>query len=267
MKSKFLSCLLFLSACTLSVSGHTNDSVAALDAGGIVLGKSDDIVMEREDLFISEEQIRVSYIFRNTSDKPINTRVAFPVPEFPEHPDGDMSIDTSSKNPLKFSVSVEGKQKAFETELKKADGNISITHHWLQTFPAKSTLAVSHTYKPAVGGEAGFYFGGEERAARIKQYCIEPNLIKWIDRQITDGYTAKLGPGFVHYVLKTGANWKGPIGQFRLTVKKQNANDKVSFCGTGVKKLDAKTFVMEKKQFTPTDNLYVMFLHTGENSE
>ena len=241
-----------------------NDSVAALGAGGIVIGKTDAIVMEKEDLFVSEDSIRVAYIFRNTSSKPIETRVAFPVPEFPEEPDGDLGIDTHSNNPMGFSVTVDGTQKDFATEIKKKDGQVKVTHHWMQTFPAGEPLAVVHEYKPAVGGEAGFYFGSDTRKSRIKQYCIDPDMVKWLDKQMKDNYTMSVSPNFVHYILKTGANWKGPIGKFRLTLKKQNATDKLSFCGTGVKKVDDKTFVMEKTNFTPKDNLYVMFIHQND---
>lgn len=253
--------------CLSSTTALANDSVATLDAGGIVLGKSDDIVMEKEDLLISEDKIRVSYVFRNTSKKPIETRIAFPVPEFPAKPEGDIGLDTESKNPMDFSVTIEGKKKKFNTEIQKKRGNIHITHHWVQTFPPKKSLAISHEYKPAVGGEAGFYFGSDVRTDRIKQYCIDDDLTKWIDKHADDGYTPKISPNFVHYVLKTGANWKGPIGEFRLTIKKKKASDKVSFCGKGAKKTNATTFVLEKTDFTPKDNLYVMFLHQNELSD
>lgn len=254
-----------LGLCGFMGNAQANDSTATLDAGGIVLNKTADIVMEKEDLFVSEDKIRVAYIFRNTSKQPIETRVAFPVPEFPEEPEGDLGIDTHSNNPMGFSVTVDGTKKDFETEIKKKDGQVKVTHHWMQTFPAGEALSVVHEYKPAVGGEAGFYFGGDERKSRIKQYCIEPDMVKWLDKQMKDNYTMAVSPSFVHYILKTGANWKqGAIGKFRLTLKKQNATDKLSFCGTGVKKVDDKTFVMEKTNFTPKDNLYVMFVHQND---
>lgn len=256
-----------MGCCGLMGLANANDAVATLDAGGIVIGKTADIVMEKEDLFVSEEKIRVAYIFRNTSKKSIETRVAFPVPEFPEEPEGDLGIDTHSNNPMGFSVTVDGAKKDFNTEIKKKNGQVNVTHHWMQTFPAGEALSVVHEYQPAVGGEAGFYFGGDERKSRIKQYCIEPGMVSWLDKQMKDHYTMNVSPSFVHYILKTGANWKGPIGTFRLTLKKQNATDKLSFCGTGVKKVDDKTFVMEKTNFTPKDNLYVMFVHQNHLSQ
>jgi hypothetical protein len=50
-------------------------------AGGLVLTRSGDIDMVSEDLFVSAGEIRVRYIFRNRSDKPIRTEVAFPMPD------------------------------------------------------------------------------------------------------------------------------------------------------------------------------------------
>lgn len=249
-------------ALSLFVVGNVaaNDSVASLGAGGIVIGKTDVIAMEQEDLFVSADKIRVSYVFRNTSDKAVETRVAFPVPEFPENPDMDLGLDTHSTNPMGFAVKVEGKTKKFETEVKKKEGNVKITHHWVQTFPANQTLKVTHEYKPAIGGEAMLWFQEEERANKIKRYCIEPDLVRWIDKNNVPDKGKIVSPRYIDYILTTGANWKGPIGKFRLTVQKNNPNEKLSVCGTGWKKRDAKTFVLEKTNFTPAQDLAVMLL-------
>jgi hypothetical protein len=56
-----------------ALAASANDSVAAIGAGGIVFNKTDDIAMETEDLFISEDNIRVAYVFRNTSKKGLST--------------------------------------------------------------------------------------------------------------------------------------------------------------------------------------------------
>jgi len=238
-----------------------NDSTAALGAGGLIFTKTDAIAMEQEDLFISEDKIRVAYVFRNTTKQDINTRVAFPVPAFPEEPDMDIGLDVKSSNPMVFSVQVEGKKKAFDTEIKKNDGTVNMTHHWMQTFPAGKPLKVVHEYRPATGGEAMLWFQDEERATKISKYCIEPDFEKWLDKSNQPDKGMILSPRYVDYILTTGANWKGAIGKFRLTVQKAKAEDKISFCGTGVKKVDARTFVMEKTDFTPEEDLAVMFVH------
>lgn len=253
-----LALLLGVPACV-----SANDSVAALGAGGIVIGKTDSITMEKEDLFISESKIRVSYLFRNTSNQDITTRVAFPVPEFPESPDMDIGLDVNSNNPMGFSVKVDGKKVPFDTEIKKHDGNVKVTHHWMQTFPAGESLIVNHEYTPATGGEAQMWFKEDERERKIRLYCIEPDFAKWLDR-MSDNWESNrivLSPRYVDYILTTGANWKGPIGKFRLTIQKEEPANKISLCGTGVKKVDPRTFVMEKTNFVPEEDLHIMFVH------
>jgi Domain of unknown function (DUF4424) len=40
----------------------------------------------------------------------------------------------------------------------------------------------------------------------------------------------------VHYILKSGANWKGPIQKFKLTLVKRTPKDKISLCMPDTKK-------------------------------
>ncbi|MGE8103017.1 DUF4424 family protein [Allorhizobium sp. NPDC080224] len=72
-------------ACALQALATTtvlaNDSMATLEAGGLVFTRSDEITMAKEDLYISPEQVEVKYLYRNTSDKPVSTIVAFPMPK------------------------------------------------------------------------------------------------------------------------------------------------------------------------------------------
>lgn len=262
MRSVYLATLLALT--TLSTAS-ANDSVAAFGVGGLVFKKSEHIVMQQEDLWISKDKIRVAYKFFNSSDQPITTRVAFPLPaavldadgsSLPYYTEADLPKD---KNILKFSVSIDGKKQAFETEDKKSVDKESgatahqITHHWMQTFPAKKIVSVVHEYTPGVGGAVDYGMQGEETG----MYCIDPELTKWIKQQEKAKYHVPTST--IAYILTTGANWKGPIGQFKLTVKKSDPNEKLSFCGTGIKKIDAKTFVMEKTNFTPKQDLNIIY--------
>lgn len=57
-----------------------NDSTATVGAGGLVLEKTDSIAMESEDLYVSVDEIRVAYRFRNVTAIPVTTVVAFPMP-------------------------------------------------------------------------------------------------------------------------------------------------------------------------------------------
>lgn len=58
-----------------------NDSTGFQGTGGIELTKTDAIEMRSEDLWIGLDEIRVSYVFRNVSDRPVDSLVAFPLPD------------------------------------------------------------------------------------------------------------------------------------------------------------------------------------------
>ena len=64
----------------------------------------------------------------------------------------------------------------------------------------------------------------------------------------------------IDYILRTGANWSGPIGQFHLTVDKGNPTSLVSFCGQNVKKTGDTKFEMSKTNFSPDGDLAVLIL-------
>lgn len=255
----------FLAALSIA-NVDANDSTAAFGVGGLVFTKSDHIVMQKEDLWISKDKIRVAYQFYNTSNKPISTRVAFPLPEVILEADGSSipyyteTTLPKDKNILKFSVTVNGKKQAFQSEDKKRfDKDVQayahkITYHWMQTFPAKQAISVVHEYTPGVGGAVEY--GMQDEASG--KFCIDQGTQQWIKQQTQTGY--QVATDVIGYILTTGANWKGPIGQFKLTVKKAQPSEKISFCGTGVKKVDATTFVMEKTNFTPKQDLHILYL-------
>ena len=49
----------------LHATAFANDSTASLDAGGLKLTFNPDIGMESEDLYLSRDEVRVVYRFRN----------------------------------------------------------------------------------------------------------------------------------------------------------------------------------------------------------
>ena len=233
-----------------------NDSAAVYGAGRLVLTKNVGIVMESENLIISPFEVRVSYVFRNITSADIQTRVAFPLPLITFHDqDEAVHIDTGSRNPVHFELKVNGQAKRFQTEIKKTRRTLRVTYHWLQTFPAGKQVAVSHKYKPIHGS---FFTSKDEDARKFltkkfnSTYCTEANLLDWLLKEERTVFE-------VHYILKTGANWRGPIGKFSLTIKKENPSQKVSLCGYSVRELDSTTLAFEKKNFTPTKDLKIMF--------
>ncbi|KKC30971.1 DUF4424 domain-containing protein [Devosia psychrophila] len=71
-----------LAAVLLAVTpALANDTTAVITTGGLEFVTNPDIVMESEELFISKDEIRVVYQFRNTSETDQNILVAFPMPD------------------------------------------------------------------------------------------------------------------------------------------------------------------------------------------
>lgn len=133
-----------------------------------------------------------------------------------------------------------------------------------QIFPAQATITVEHQYKPLAGGAVGpspqypdASFSADQRA----KYCIDDDWIrsfnKLLQKQKKDSNASEV---FLGYVLKTGANWKGPIKDFHLVVDKGKPDSLVSFCAQGVKKNSPTQFEARYSNFTPARDLDVLIL-------
>lgn len=135
-----------------------------------------------------------------------------------------------------------------------------------QVFPAGKTVAVSHSYKPFTGGSVGGRFDRVYRKeadfAKIRaEYCIEDSFIAGLDERLkAAGPNAAYSEVWISYVLTSGANWKGPIGDFRMSIDKGSPDALVSFCADGVKKVAPTVFEVAKKDFTPTRDVKVLII-------
>lgn len=105
--------LVIAGAVATMVSGHAlaNDSTAELGAGGLLLIQNDKVRLLSEDLYIAEAEVRVSYRFRNISDAPFTSLVAFPLPSIDAITPQDMNIilpEAGKANFVDFTVAVDG---------------------------------------------------------------------------------------------------------------------------------------------------------------
>ncbi len=108
---RFLSVLaLFILPCLV----FANDGFGALGAGGIIIGKTNDIAMAKEVLDISYDKIKVDYEFVNESDKDITETIVFPLPPYS---DGEFS-DGDARMIRDFTVTVDGKPIKFKKEVR-----------------------------------------------------------------------------------------------------------------------------------------------------
>jgi hypothetical protein len=143
--------------------------------------------------------------------------------------------------------------------------SIVLRYHWTQTFPAGQVTQISHAYENRSGGGIfGWSHPPEEyQQYAVDQYCIDEGtskaLVKALRQEPTDGEAYSMGMSWnIAYVLRTANSWAGPIGRFKLTIDKGDVRNILSLCADGIKKTGPTTFVMEKTDFTPMQDLQIL---------
>ena len=146
---------------------------------------------------------------------------------------------------------------------------LATTFYWQQVFPAGREVVVEHEYKPSVGGSAQTDLGAPSAAKEAwyesyrRKYCLDNDFFAAVDR-LRQANKSEFRPPYseqrIDYILKTGANWSGPIKSFHLVIDKGDPASLVSFCGDGVKKIGPTQFEMRKSDFTPEGDLAVLIL-------
>lgn len=147
---------------------------------------------------------------------------------------------------------------------------LKTTHYWEQYFYPGEEIAIEHLYAPAIGGAAysivsGDYDTPEGLAEYRDTYCMDETFVAAARRKQAAGYY--LSETWIDYVLITGANWSGPIRDFRLVVDKGSADNLVSFCGEGVTRISPTQFEVRRSNYTPTRDLSVLILRGDRISE
>lgn len=143
----------------------------------------------------------------------------------------------------------------------------SIQYYWNQHFQAKTDLEVQHSYRPIVGGgyitkdstlvesdERRDYCGNAETLQRIKaaqQRSTAPrNDTVLLERE-------------VHYILTTANNWKGPIGNFHLTVTTR-PEDILTTCMEGLERTGPGRYELVRSNFRPSRELKLLIVEPQE---
>ncbi len=140
-----------------------------------------------------------------------------------------------------------------------------------QVFPAGRTVSVEHSYVPPVGGSAGGMLSKQSREHSPEflqeyrdRYCVDDYFLKGIDRRErerkADYKSDYHSETWIGYILSSGANWRGPIKDFRLVVDKGTTDNLVNFCMDGVKKIGPTQFEVRKTNFTPKADLNILIL-------
>jgi hypothetical protein len=171
-------------------------------------------------------------------------------------------------------------QVAAISKQKLLGGAIQETAYWEQVFPAGKEIEVVHQYKPYVGHGAnhGTTFN-DYRDAKLKfaDACLDDGAFRILRRGAPDAdWASGRDDAFLYYldieyILGTGRNWKGPIKDFKLILKKRAPEDVVSLCFPGhPKKTSPITIEFSQTNFVPQDKLVVYFFErhseaTGSN--
>ncbi len=90
-------CLLAFAGLVLPGTALANDTMAGLGTGGLVFLTSSDVEMSSEDLYVSMDEVRVTYEFINRSETDQKALVAFPMPDITGS--GDFMVNVPTEDP------------------------------------------------------------------------------------------------------------------------------------------------------------------------
>jgi hypothetical protein len=142
---------------------------------------------------------------------------------------------------------------------------LTTTYYWQQAFPAGREVIISHRYTPSVGNfvsmPASYLLNQPstlqiDRSKGLNRFCIDQDFLNAMVRSPSLTWEQH----FLEYILTTGANWSGPIKNFRLVVDKGAPENLVSFCGQGVRKISPTQFELRASNYVPQSNVSVLFL-------
>ncbi len=157
---------------------------------------------------------------------------------------------------------------------------IDQTLFWDMTFPAGKEIVVEHEYAPAIGhGWTAPYqrdykeyfkenmdklwnsFAGKTDDEDCPDETLKRAIENRVRREVSKGATGvSVTYDSVEYILGTGRNWKGPIGEFKLRLVKYKPEQFVSLCFPGAPtKISPTVYEFVQKDYVPQDKLIVYF--------
>lgn len=141
-----------------------------------------------------------------------------------------------------------------------ADWSTDTLFHWEMTVPADQPLIVEHQYVP-VFGLFQFYEEYSDWRQELAPWCVTEHEMHGIRRVSGESSAAGMTGAIVQvidYILTTGANWAGPIGDFHLILDKGSPDAIISLCWEGeLTRTSPTTFEFRATDWTPTRDLSV----------
>lgn len=135
--------------------------------------------------------------------------------------------------------------------------------YWTQRFSAHRATIVEHSYRPIVGSHFGSF--EDDGYGTAQKYCVSPSTKREADRRIDaaakaypDGQEGTfMNTDELAYVLKTGANWNGPIRRFKLEIETDAPDMLFSTCFPDLKQTGPTHYVFAASDFTPTQDIAI----------
>ena len=140
-----------------------------------------------------------------------------------------------------------------------------------QTFPPDRKVIVEHQYRPSVGTSSDTILrrilrSNKSLSAEVqryrKDYCVSDAFLAELDRRAGNGplNASMIQERRINYVLKTGANWAGPIRSFKLTIDPGAGDRLVSFCPGRLKPTAPNALEFTANDFTPEGDLKILIV-------
>lgn len=140
-----------------------------------------------------------------------------------------------------------------------------------QTFPPERKVIVEHQYRPSVGTSPDSILRwilrynkslSPEVERYRKEYCVSDAFLAQLDKRAGNGVpnASMIQERRINYVLKTGANWAGPIRSFKLTIDPGATDRLVSFCPGQLKPTAPNALEFTATNFKPESDLKILIL-------
>ncbi len=140
-----------------------------------------------------------------------------------------------------------------------------------QTFPPERKVIVEHQYRPSVGTNSDTILrkilrSNKSLSAEVERYrrdyCISDAFLAELDKRAGNekANASMMQERRISYVLRTGANWAGPIRSFRLTIDPGASDRLVSFCPGRLKPTAPNALEYTANDFTPEADLKILIV-------
>lgn len=147
--------------------------------------------------------------------------------------------------------------------------SLSTTFSRTQTFPAGRDVVVEQSYTPIVGGSVASNLMLETTPKRdrnqiMRQYCVDDAFMAAARQALARSGERYIAERRLAYVLRTGANWAGPIGRFHLIVDKGDPRNLISLCAPGIERASPTRFELTLTNYTPREDINILILTPPE---